>query len=88
MFQMNATSRKILQKVLMGFIITELNKRGHRIKRRCPGTKRVRGGEDLRLGAIEQTNRERDRQAEKYQHIKIKDKEKKMVRMHEKCMRM
>ena len=43
-FWMNTLSRKVLWEVLSGFLITELNRRGSRIRRRrCLGTKRVSG---------------------------------------------
>ena len=56
---------KVLQKVLLGLPITELNmKRGDRIKRRRPGTKRVPTRVDLRaLGAMRSlSERERERE--------------------------
>ena len=40
--RMNATFLKVLQEVLSGILITELNvKRGDRSRRRRPGTKRI-----------------------------------------------
>ena len=55
-FQMNATSRKVFRKVLTGFIITELNVKGGKVKgRRCPRMKSVLGRSSFALGCHAQT---------------------------------
>ena len=55
-FRMNATPRKARLKVLMGFIITKLDmKRGRIRKRRCPRMKRVLGWSTFALGCHAQT---------------------------------
>ena len=68
---------KFSKKSLWALSSRNWTREGIESKEDAPEQRGFRGGEDLRLGAIEQTNRERDRQAERYQHIKIKDKEKK-----------
>ena len=65
---MNVASRKVLQKVHPGFIIMEPNMRRSRIRRSCPGTKRVPGQSRLALWCHEQTNRERERERETHTH--------------------
>jgi len=86
---MNATSRKVLLKVLMGFIIMEPDMRRSRIRRRrCPEMKRVSGRSRLVLRCHAQTIRkkEKERHAEEYQSTIISNRKKRMVRMHEKCI--
>ena len=75
-FRMNATSRKVLWKCLKGIIITELNMRKCRIRRRRSiGMKKVSGlsGSTLRCHRhdwCKQKERERKkRQSEKFQAI-------------------
>ena len=75
---MNAAPRKVLRKVLMGFLIMEPDMRRGRIRRRrCLGTKRISGRSRLMLGCHAQTNqkrereREREREAEENQTISI-----------------
>ena len=61
---MNASSRKVLRKVLLGFIIMEPNRRKGRIRRRsrCPKTKMVLGRSGLSFRCHDATNRERERE--------------------------
>ena len=61
---MNVASRKVLQKVLMGFIITKLDMRRSRIRRRCLRTNRVPGLSRLALWCHAQTKRNRERKRE------------------------
>ena len=98
-FRMNTSSRKVLRKVLTGFIITEPDIRTGRINRGrkwCPRTKRVSRRSRLALFRChEQTNlkrekeREREREKQKkFQTQLISIRRKGMVHMHEKCMNM
>ena len=61
-FQMNASSTKVLWKVLLGFIIMEPYKRRCRVKgRRCPKTHRVLGQSGLSFRCHDATNRKKER---------------------------
>ena len=77
-FWMNASSREVFWKCLKGIIIMEPNVRRWRIRRwRSTEMKRFRAGVDLRLGAINTTNvnrnkgRKSKRQSEKSQAATI-----------------
>ena len=97
---MNASSLEVLQKVLTGFIIMELDMRwsevkGGRRRKRCPKTKRVPGWSRFAFRCHKATNerkRERERERETCRkalnNLVSNDRNKKMVRMHEKCMNM
>ena len=70
--RMNATFLKVLQEVLSGLLITELNvKRGDRSRRRRPGTKRISsqsGFTHFRChGVVYPRERERVRERERTQ---------------------
>ena len=94
---MNALSREVLRKFLKGTIITESNVRREGSEdEEEPERRGFRVGDDLRLGAIDTTNVNRNRgKKEKKKTIKkdpssnnnSKYNEKK-VRMHGKCMNM
>ena len=65
--RMNTTFRKVLQKVLIGLLITEPNvKRGNkRIKRRCLEMKRVLRRSRFAFRCHAQSMRERERERER-----------------------
>ena len=71
---MNASSREVLRKVLIGFIIIESNVRWSRIKggrrRRCLGTKRVPGRSHR---PTNERKRDRKGQIEKNQTVQYKN---------------
>ena len=64
---MNASSRKVLQKVLSGFIITEPNRKRSGVKgrRRCPRMKRVLGWSGFLFMWHDATNQKKEREKEK-----------------------
>ena len=79
-FRMNAASRKVLQKVLMGFIIMKPDVRRSRVNegsgRRCPGMKRVLGRSGFLLRCHRATNerkREKKKHVEKHQQDQYHD---------------
>ena len=62
-FRMNASSRKVFHKCLVGIIITEMERKGCVIRRgRGIGMKRIPAEVDLRLGAINTTNVNKNRE--------------------------
>ena len=64
-FRMNATFGEALRKVLTGFIIMELDMEWSRVRRRCPGMKRVSGQSRFGLKCHAQTVQERGRERER-----------------------
>ena len=56
----------------------------------APKRRGFRDGADLRLGAIKQLTKERERETRRkaLNNLVSNDRNKKMVRMHEKCMNM
>ena len=63
---MNASSREVLKEVYFGLFITELNKRGNRVKRNgCPRMKRVPKHNRFSLRFHDTTNRKKERRRKK-----------------------
>jgi len=72
---MNASLRKVLRKVLSGFIITKLYVRRSRIRgRRCPRTKRVLGRSGFLFRCHDATNRKKEREGERETHRRAPNK--------------
>ena len=92
-FRMNASSRKVLQECLVGIIITE-PKRGVELEdKEALEWRRFRAGVDVRLGAIETSNVNKQRGRERETIRKVPSGFKyqeywKEVHMHGKCMNM
>ena len=62
---MNTTFGEVLQEVLLGLLITKPNVKWIRIKRKCPGMKRVLRWSGFVLGCHVQIMRERERERER-----------------------
>ena len=94
-FQMNASSREVLQNALKASSSRNRMLEGEGSKdEEAPERKGFRAGVDVRLGAIDTTNvnrfrgRRREEKLEKSQAIQIYQIYEKRVRMHGKCMNM
>ena len=61
---MNTTFGEVLQEVLTGFLIMELNVKRSRIKGRCPRMKKVPRQNGFAFGCHAKTIRERERKGE------------------------
>ena len=67
-FQMNTSSRKVLQECLKGIIITEPDSKGEgSVDEKVPERRGFQAGVDLHFGAIDTTNVNRKREREKNQ---------------------